>query len=99
MKTYQAQLPVARSYRASRWIRPTLPPPRPRVQTEAELARSIRHSVEHVLLSGFWYCSDCDARCERIEGEQGQPAHCDRCGSHRIEWNPPIDKLLKEEVV
>jgi uncharacterized paraquat-inducible protein A len=71
----------------------------PREQTQTEPARSLRHSIEHVLLSGFWYCRDCDARCERIEGEQGMPAHCDRCGSHHIEWNPPIDQLLRKEGV
>jgi hypothetical protein len=39
--------------------------------------------------SGFWFCRDCQARCEREEGEQGQPAHCSRCRSHRIQYFPP----------
>lgn len=37
---------------------------------------------------GFW-CRDCERATEREEGEQGQPAHCARCGSHRIEYQPP----------
>ena len=98
MKVYQAQLPTARSYRLRK--RRTSPTPRPfPCQGETNLALQIRTRVEHVLLNGFWFCHTCDARCERIEGEQGQPAHCDRCGGHRIEWNPPIDQALRKEGV
>ena len=103
MKIYQAQLPMT-----TRRLKPLtpLPPPRPsrpfpddRLQTTDDLARSLRHRIEFVLLSGFWFCRDCDGMCERIEGEQGMPAHCDRCGSYRIEWNPPVDQLVGKEAV
>jgi DNA-directed RNA polymerase subunit RPC12/RpoP len=40
--------------------------------------------------SGGWWCTDCQQETERIEGEQGQPATCDRCGSYRIQYQPPI---------
>lgn len=44
---------------------------------------------------GGWWCYDCESECERMEGEQGQPATCGRCGSHRIQYQPPIyDKIL-----
>lgn len=43
---------------------------------------------------GFWYCNDHDGLCDRVEGEQGQPAHCSVCGSHRIEFHQPA--LLSE---
>lgn len=55
-----------------------------------ELARELKANIEAVLMTGFWYCNGCEARCEREEGEQGQPAHCERCGSMRIEYCPPI---------
>lgn len=51
--------------------------------------RQILTRVLQTLEAGFWFCHDCDGICERDEGEQGQPAHCSRCGSHRIEWNQP----------
>jgi len=42
------------------------------------------------LQSGGYWCDDCEHETERVEGEQGQPAHCQRCQSHRIEYQPPI---------
>jgi hypothetical protein len=42
-------------------------------------------TIEH-LKEGAWFCADCERRCERVEGENGQPAHCHRCGSHRINF-------------
>jgi DNA-directed RNA polymerase subunit RPC12/RpoP len=40
-------------------------------------------------LQGGWYCLDCARATERDEGEQGQPAHCHYCKSHRIEYHRP----------
>jgi hypothetical protein len=45
------------------------------------------------LLEGYWFCLSHGGPCERIEGEQGQPAHCETCGSHRLKWNPPVFSL------
>ena len=53
------------------------------------IGRRIKDSIASVLRDGFWFCNSCMARCEREEGEQGQPAHCGNCGSHDIQWNPP----------
>jgi DNA-directed RNA polymerase subunit RPC12/RpoP len=61
------------------------------------LPRATVHKVRRAILgellgkfqAGFWYCADCEHTTEREEGEQGQPAHCLRCGSHRIGWNRP----------
>ena len=72
-----------------------LRPPESRTQTQ--LADQLRCQIEEVFMSGFYYCNDCDCRTERIEGEQGQPAHCSRCGGHRITWNPPLDQVLQPE--
>jgi hypothetical protein len=46
-------------------------------------------NLQRIFRDGFWFCFDCEARCERIEGENGQPHSCDRCGSSRIEYVPP----------
>jgi transcription initiation factor IIE alpha subunit len=62
------------------------------------LIRKLKDSLEKSLNHGFWFCQACEARCERIEGEQGQPAHCDLCGSHRIEYLPPITNALQTKV-
>jgi len=35
---------------------------------------------------GYWWCYDCEKVTEREEGEQGRPAHCNRCQSHRIRY-------------
>jgi hypothetical protein len=96
MKVYQAQLPM--TTRRIKSLTP-LPANRPRLQTTDQLAHQLQRSIETVLMAGFWFCHDCDCMCERIEGEQGMPAHCDRCGGHRIEWNPPIDQALRKEGV
>ena len=78
MKTYQSVLPASS---------------RRECQAEATRQRhlaELKSNLAKIFADGFWFCHDCDTKCERIEGEQGQPAHCDRCGSARIDWNPPI---------
>lgn len=96
MKMYQATLPMT-----TRKLKPfkPLPPSGPRLMTTDQLAQKLKRSIHQIFENGFWFCNDCDCICERIEGEQGQPAHCNRCGGHRIEWNPPIDQVLKKEGV
>jgi len=96
-KTYQAQLP----YRKYRIVTPRPLPRRPQPpgsDNGQTLADQIKRNIAEVLASGFWFCKDCDCICERIEGEQGQPAHCNRCCSPRIEWNPPVEVALQREV-
>ena len=97
MKTttrYQAQLPMT-----TRRFKPLTPPPppRPTPPPPPDLAHQLQRRIEHVLMEGFWFCTDCDAMCDRIEGENGQPAHCDRCHGPHIVWNPPIDHVLQPE--
>ena len=53
----------------------------------------LRNRVLDAITSGYWYCRDCECMCDREEGEQGQPAHCSRCMSPRIEWNSPVQAL------
>jgi hypothetical protein len=79
MKTYQSVLPAAsrRECGAER-------------TRERHLAREIKGRLAQIFADGFHYCHDCQARCERIEGENGQPSRCDRCGSPKIDWNPPL---------
>jgi hypothetical protein len=110
MKIYQAQLPL--TTRRLKPLTPLPPRPQPAPPPEAEqcitdeefraphkpdLAHDLQRRIETVLMNGFWYCTDCDRMCERIEGEQGQPAHCDRCGGLHIVWNPPVDQVLQPE--
>jgi hypothetical protein len=45
------------------------------------------------LSDGGWWCLDCEKQTERIEGEQGLPAHCERCLSHRIQYQPPLTRI------
>ena len=94
-KIYQAQLPL----RNHRIVTPQ-PMPRPLrppdLENSPSLADQLKRKIESVFATGFWFCNDCDCMCERIEGEQGQPAHCATCGSHRIEWNPPAYQLQPE---
>ena len=86
MKTYHAQLPL----RNHRIVSPQ--PPRP-----LDLDRKLKlWRFATAVLSGFWFCADCQDITERIEGEQGQPAHCERCGGHRITWNPPTQHPTQE---
>ena len=80
------------------------PVPRPRplrppglVNLDA-LALKLKREIEKALTNGFWSCQTCERMTEREEGEQGQPAHCARCGSPRIKWNPPVYEVLKLEV-
>jgi len=78
------------------WTDPLKQPPRAvltcvRLVVEAKQAfASLNLRLTDLALNGFWFCHDCASVCERIEGEQGQPAHCKRCRSHRIEWNRSI---------
>jgi len=57
--------------------------------TVHKVRRQMLASLFEKIQSGFWYCHDCSHTTEREEGEQGQPAHCERCGGLRIEWNRP----------
>ena len=75
MKTYQSQLPMATA------IKSNSPP---------KWVGDLRARLIEMFSTGFWHCQDCDHSTERVEGEQGQPAHCGRCGSHRIQWRDPI---------
>ena len=59
-------------------------------QVQQRLAAQMTSRFAQALRSGFWFCNDCRTSCERIEDDHGQPAHCHRCRSHRIEWNAPV---------
>jgi hypothetical protein len=61
--------------------------------TVHQLRRRMLASLIGAVDSGFWYCLDGEHICERMEGENGQPAHCSQCGSHRIEWNRPATQV------
>lgn len=61
---------------------------RSRLSWQAQPRLSTR--LNFALSGGGWWCHDCQRQTERIEGEQGQPATCERCGSHRIEYQPPL---------
>jgi uncharacterized paraquat-inducible protein A len=74
MKTTQSVLPAA-----------TLK----KCRTEKEIGAQIKANLTRMFKNGFWYCCDCETRCEMVEGEHGQPNHCDRCGSHKITWEAP----------
>lgn len=93
---YQAQLPL-RNHRIVT-PRPLPQPPRPAFLTDPQrLASELKHKISEVLLNGFWYCYGCESITEREEGEQGQPAHCGRCGSARVEWQPPVHQAMHHE--
>jgi hypothetical protein len=97
-KTYQAQLPL-RNHRIVTprpMPRPLLPPAQP---SHSEMAMKLKRFIEEAVNQGFWYCNDCHCSCERIEGEQGQPAHCHRCKGHRLVYNPPMEIALQQEAV
>jgi hypothetical protein len=79
MKTYQSVLPAA--------MRKLCQADRTR---KRHLAHNLKTRIAEIFTNGFWFCLDCEARCERVESDQGQPAGCDRCGSPRIEWNKPV---------
>jgi hypothetical protein len=51
-------------------------------------ARELKDNISTVIISGFWFCHRCEGRCERDEGENGQPAHCAKCGSADIQYFP-----------
>jgi hypothetical protein len=61
-----------------------------KTQMQGRLASAMWGRFKNALRSGFWFCDDCQTSCERIEDDHGQPAHCHRCGSHRIAWTAPI---------
>lgn len=88
-KTYQAQLPL-RNYRIVKPVpmpRPPMPPGVIQMEAEAEeIRRKLALQMEIILTQGIWFCKDCGRGCDRIEDDHGQPAHCNRCGSHRIEF-------------
>jgi len=100
--TYQSQL----NWQPPK-IAPTtpLPLPRPRPPVVIDLGEiTIEEAVnevqlldrlERALTEGFWFCVDGGHTCERIEGEQGQPAHCSVCARTRLEWNPPTFELVE----
>lgn len=64
-----------------------------RKKTPAKLSRPGRLMLNRIslvtALQGFWFCSDCEQITERMEGEQGQPAYCLKCGSYRIKFHRP----------
>ena len=64
-----------------------------RAIVDYEMHGQLKSRVAQILTEGFWFCYGCDRSCERIEGEQGQPAHCSRCKSPRIEYHPPAFAL------
>ncbi len=47
-------------------------------------------SLSDALKTGVWWCRSCEQTTERIEGENGQPAHCHVCRSPKIQYLPPI---------
>jgi hypothetical protein len=55
---------------------------------KARLSLKLRELSER----GYWRCLGCDAVDCREEGEQGQPAHCSRCGSPRLSYQPAVFK-------
>ena len=86
MEKYQSVLPAAsrRGCQAER-------------TRERHLARQLKTCLAELFANGYWFCLDCQHTCERIEGEQGQSAHCNRCGSPRLEWNPPLAVAIGQE--
>lgn len=92
MKTYQAQLPL-RNAIPGRIITPVPMPSKPTPPmfegNMSELKEKMKQRFLRALFGG-WHCHDCNAFCDRIEGEQGQPARCATCGSPRIRFIPPV---------
>jgi rubrerythrin len=54
---------------------------------ERDLARATKEKISELFSAGFWFCRDCNRVCERVEGEHGQPSHCARCKSYRVEFS------------
>lgn len=48
-------------------------------------------TLGEMTVRGFWFCRACNSTTERIEGEQGRPAHCGRCLSPLTpnDWHKP----------
>jgi uncharacterized paraquat-inducible protein A len=57
-----------------------------------EIRQKLHCKISDVINNGSWLCNDCDSFCDRIEGENGQPAHCHRCGGYRLKFVPPLKK-------
>jgi uncharacterized paraquat-inducible protein A len=55
-----------------------------------EIRQKLHRQISDVLANGSWHCQDCDRFCDRIEGENGQPAHCSRCGGHKLNFVGPL---------
>lgn len=55
-----------------------------------QMKERLEASLAEVSASGYWRCLDCMAINSREEGEQGQPAHCGRCGSHKLKREPAV---------
>jgi len=83
MKNYQSVLPAATRKECR----------------ESEIGQKIKAKLTEIFKNGFWFCLDCQSRCERMEDEHGQPAHCDLCGSPRLQWNPPLWTALVDNAV
>lgn len=49
-------------------------------------------TLAEMTVRGFWFCRGCNSTTERIEGEQGRPAHCAGCGSPLTpnDWHKPV---------
>lgn len=47
-------------------------------------------SLGEASASGYWRCLDCDAINSREESDQGEPAQCGRCGSHKLRYQPAV---------
>src|SRR6185369_13982280 len=59
-----------------------------RLVVEARHAyHAIGRRLSELATNGFWYCISCESVCDRIEGENGQPARCSKCSSHRIHFS------------
>lgn len=54
--------------------------------------RRIESKLTHLMANGFWFCADCKRVTDRVEGENGQPAHClhANCKSYRIHFQKAI---------
>lgn len=66
---------------------------RPRLNWQVQPRLNAR--LQLALNGGGWWCHGCQSETERLESDQGEPASCGSCGSHRIEYQQPItDKNL-----
>lgn len=91
MKRYQSQLPQSRSFRPL--TRPPSPRPVPPTPRD-DMADEMKRKLGTLFAEGFYFCLDGQHPCERIESDQGQPPKCSRCGSFRLQFNPPMVEAL-----